>query len=168
MKELKPATVREELESILPDLTRFALFLTRDSEAARDLVQSCCLRALSREHQYEQGTRLDRWLFAIMSSEWKNQLRSMATRRGMGETSAVHALTSDFATEADAQILSKQILDAVERLPPTQREAVQTVYLEGFTYREAAKHLSIPIGTLMTTLARARSALSQYLRIDDD
>ena len=81
MTTLSPDSFKRELLAALPRARRFAFGLAGSAEAADDLMQQACERALSRWAQLKPGTRLDRWLFSIVSSIWKNELRSIAIRR---------------------------------------------------------------------------------------
>ena len=73
-----------ELPRLLSRLWRYGLVLTRNPDIAEDLVQATCLRALEKSSQFTVGTRLDRWLFAILRSIWINQVRGERVRFGKG------------------------------------------------------------------------------------
>lgn len=122
-----------------------------------------CLRALERAEQFEPGTKLDRWCFAIMASIWKNELRSRSVRLGNGHVDAELALVSDARDAIEREISVRQVLHVVHTLPDAQRLAVLIVYVEGYSYTEAAQFLGIPIGTLMSRLAAGKAAVSQQL-----
>ena len=79
-------TVRAEIALHLAALWRYGLVLSRSRQTAEDLVQATCVRALERGHQFQPGTRLDRWLFAILRSIWLNDLRARRSREGQGPT----------------------------------------------------------------------------------
>jgi len=153
--------VRAGLPAHLARLWRYGLTLSRSRDAAEDLVQATCLRALERAEQFEPGTRLDRWLFSILRSIWLNDLRSRRVQLGQGQVDADEALVVDGAHEIETNISAAQVLRAVGRLPPPQREAVLLVYVEGYSYREAADLSNVPIGTIMSRLASARLALTE-------
>jgi RNA polymerase sigma-70 factor (ECF subfamily) len=144
----------------LARLWRYGLLLSRNRETAQDLVQATCLRALERAQQFEPGTRLDRWLIAIMHSVWLNQVRALKVRQGKGLVDADAVLVFDGLKQTEANILAGQVLRQVDGLPDAQREAVYLVYVEGFTYKEAAEVLGVPTGTIMSRLAAARSRLA--------
>ena len=82
MSEASRREVRAGLEPSLPRLWRYALVLSRARDAADDLVQATCLRAIERADQFIPGTRVDRWLFAILRSIWLNEIRSQRIRQG--------------------------------------------------------------------------------------
>ena len=153
--------VRDGLESCLPRLWRYALMLTRRSHDAEDLVQSACLRAIERADQFIPGTRLDRWLFAILRSIWLNQVRSDRLREGEGRVDAEATLTFDGATAIETNILTGQVLKKLSALPTAQRETALLVYAEGYSYAEAAAMLEIPVGTVMSRLAAVRATLTK-------
>jgi RNA polymerase sigma factor (sigma-70 family) len=150
-----------ELPSLLSRLWRYGLVLARNREAAEDLVQATCVRALERSSQFETGTRLDRWLFTILRSIWINQLRAQRVRLGQGVVDPEEALISDGVREIEMNIFAAQVFREVLELPESQREAVLLVYVEGLTYREAAEVLKVPVGTIMSRLAAARVKLSE-------
>lgn len=160
MSEASRREVRSGLEPCLARLWRYALVLSRTSDAADDLVQATCLRAIERADQFVPGTRLDRWLFTILRSIWLNEIRSRKIREGGGFVDAEEALSVDGARQIEANILVTEVLQAISRLPEAQRETVLLVYGEGYSYAEAAGALGIPIGTVMSQLASARAALA--------
>lgn len=153
--------VRGGLPELLPRLWRYALVLSRDPSTAEDLVQATCVRALERARQFTPGTRLDRWTFTILYSIWLNEVRASRIRSGAGTIDAAEILVFEGAREIEQNILAAQVFNEVQDLPEAQRETLFLVYVEGFTYREAAELLNIPIGTVMSRLAAARAKLSK-------
>jgi RNA polymerase sigma-70 factor (ECF subfamily) len=162
--------VRTGLPAYLGRLWRYAILLSGRDDAAEDLVQATCVRALERSHQFVAGSRLDRWLFAILRSIWLNDLRSRRVREGKGVEDAEIALifddaeialSFDGAEQLETHMLAAQILKEVHALPEPQRETLFLVYVEGLTYREAAQMLGVPIGTVMSRLASARVRLGK-------
>lgn len=153
--------VKAALAGHLSRLWRYGYFLTGRRDTAEDLVQATCLRALERAHQFETGTRIDRWLFSILRSIWLNEIRARRVRTGEGTVDAETALAFDGAHEIEAKILVHQVLREMQSLPEAQREAVFLVYVEGLAYREAAAVLDVPIGTIMSRLAAARVTLGR-------
>ncbi len=157
--------LHRELPQLLPRLWRFALRLTRNAQDAEDLVQRTCLRALERRAQWQPGTALLSWLFAIEHSIWLNELRS-AQRRRTGSLDGEQALPAmDEAVSntgnPEQRLHYRQVVVAVEALPEAQRVVMLLVAVEGLSYREAAEVLDIPIGTVMSRLARARAVVGQ-------
>lgn len=153
-------TVKSGLRQHLRRLWRYGVVLSGSRDTADDLVQATCLRALERAHQFQPGTHLDRWLMTILHSIWLNDVRAAKYRRGEGLVDAETALVFDGAGTMETNISALQVLNHVQSLPEAQRETVFLVYVEGFSYREAASLLDVPIGTVMSRLAAARAKLS--------
>src|SRR5271156_3014664 len=131
MSEASRREVRAGLEPCLARLWRYALILSRAKDAADDLVQATCVRAIERADQFAPGTRLDRWLFAILRSIWLNEIRARKIREGGGFVDADDALSTDGAHLIETNILAAQVLKAIGRLPEAHRETVLLVYGEG-------------------------------------
>ena len=161
MSEASRREVRLGLEQNLARLWRYAVVLSSSRDVADDLVQATCLRAIERADQFAPGTRLDRWLFAILRSIWLNEIRARKVREGGGWVDAVEALTIDGARTMEVNIQTAEVLSAIGKLPEAQRETALLVYAEGYTYAEAATALGAPIGTIMSRLAAARAALAK-------
>jgi RNA polymerase sigma-70 factor, ECF subfamily len=161
MSEASRLEVRAGLQSSLARLWRYALVLSKARDAADDLVQATCLRAIERADQFIPGTRLDRWLFAILRSIWLNEIRSQRIREGGGFVDAEDALISDGVREMEANITASAVLRAISRLPGAQRETILLVDAEGYSYAEAATAFGVPIGTIMSRLAAGRAALAK-------
>jgi RNA polymerase sigma-70 factor (ECF subfamily) len=160
-----PAAVRfsDQLVAVLPRLRRFARGLTGSAAEADDLVQAACERALARMHQFQEGTRFDSWMFRIVQTIWIDQLRARDVRKEDGEI-AEERLGSDAPVRGvEARIALAEIRNAVARLPPDQRTTLMLVTVEGLSYKEAAAVAGVPVGTIMSRLARARAALQQQL-----
>jgi RNA polymerase sigma-70 factor, ECF subfamily len=161
MSEASRREVRAGLEPALARLWRYALVLSRARDAADDLVQATCLRAIERADQFVPGTRVDRWLFAILRSIWLNEIRSQRIREGGGFVDVADALTTDGEREIEMNITAAAVLRTIDRLPEAQRETVLLVYGEGYSYAEAAAALGVPIGTIMSRLSAGRAALAK-------
>jgi RNA polymerase sigma-70 factor, ECF subfamily len=155
--------LQSELPRLLPRLWRFALRLTRNPADAEDLVQRTCVRALERRAQWQPGSVLLSWLFAIMQSIWLNQLRSVQRRREGSISDDDFADVEFAASTGDPEhlLLCRQVFEAVESLPEAQRDVMLLVAVEGFGYQEAADILEVPIGTVMSRLARARLTVGE-------
>jgi RNA polymerase sigma-70 factor, ECF subfamily len=159
--------VRAQMVALLPRLRRFARGLAGEADKADDLVQAACERALLRIHQWTPGTRLDSWMFRIIQTIWLDEKRARRVRGGDAnvdpELAVEPQLTIDGVRGVEAQITFAAVRRAMEKLPEEQRGVMMLVCVEGQTYKEAADILSIPIGTVMSRLARARAALIRML-----
>jgi RNA polymerase sigma-70 factor, ECF subfamily len=160
--------VKAGLRDHVRRLWRYGVVLSGSRDTADDLVQATCLRALERSHQFQPGTHLDRWLMSILHSIWLNEVRAARYRRGEGVVDAETALVFDGIRQIEANISAIEVLNRVQSLPEAQRETVFLVYVEGFSYREAAALLEVPIGTVMSRLAGARAKLAVLDKDLDD
>lgn len=154
----------EKLILLLPRLRRFARALTGNMADADDLVQAACEKALQHMGQLKDDIRMDRWIFAILRNAWRDDRRSSRNKMPHDDISEMTDLLGDDGREIVAQRSEMANLRrAVDSLPLEQREVVSAVILEGLAYREAAELLEVPIGTVMSRLARARGAIAQML-----
>lgn len=163
MKSKNDQAVRDGLPGLMPRLWRYGMVLTRNSDEAAELAQATAERALQRSHQFSAETQLDRWCFTILASIWKNELRSRSVRRGAGLVPVEEAALTDAGPHADVNISARQVLSNMMSLPEAQRETMFLVYVEGYTYAEAAERLAIPVGTVMSRLARGRQRLNESM-----
>lgn len=152
--------VRHQMVALLPRLRRFAYVLTRDMERADDLVQETCLRGLDRIGSWEPGSRLDSWLYRIMQNIWFDRLRALKVR---GETTEIDTafdlVGEDGRDVTETRLALNDISHAIAKLPEEQQVLIGLVCEDGLSYKEAAETLQVPIGTIMSRLARARQAL---------
>ncbi len=154
----KKAIARE-----IPHLRRYARALLRESAEADDLVQDCIERALARLHQWRDRDSPRQWLFTIMHNLYVDEIRKRQ-RRASGP--ALRVIDGEpLATEPRQQVHleAKDVLAALHGLPDERREVLVLVGVEGFKYRDAAAILGIPVGTLMSRLARGREQLRVML-----
>lgn len=156
----------DQLVAVLPRLRRFARGLARSTAEADDLVQAACERALSREHQFQEGTRFDSWMFRIVQTIWIDQLRAREVRKEDGDAAQERLGSDEPVRRVEARLALAEVRRAVERLPPDQRATLMLVTVEGLSYKEAAETAGVPVGTIMSRLARARIALQQMLDAD--
>lgn len=154
---------RTELIALLPRLRRFALGLTADAAEADDLVQAGCERALARRAQWQEGTRLDSWMYRIMQNLWIDQLRARKPAAVLEDGELEQLPGEDWQAGQEARMDLQQVLAAMQKLPPPMRAVLSLVCVEGLSYQEAAAALEVPIGTVMSRLARARGALHGLL-----
>jgi RNA polymerase sigma-70 factor (ECF subfamily) len=157
-------TVRQEMLAMLPRLRRFAYGLTGSIDGGDDLVQSACERALARLHQWEPGTRLDSWMFRIMKNLWLDDHRAGWRREVATSSEVLEAVRGgDAEAETAARLELGSVLEHIDRLPDSQRAVLLLVSVDGLSYKEAAAVLEVPIGTVMSRLARARLTLGRAL-----
>lgn len=150
---------RPDLIEHLPRLRRYARALTGDAARADDLVQDTLERALAKLDLWQPGSDLRAWLFTLMHNLFVNQIRA----RRPQETAIDDALDEPVSGGQSEAMAARDIHAALGRLPEEQREVLLLVGLEQFGYAEAAQVLGVPVGTVMSRLARAREKMRQML-----
>ena len=155
----------QQIVTLLPRMRRFAYSLTGSKDDGDDIVQAACERALGRLHQWQPGTRLDSWMFRIIQTIWIDRLRS---RRVRGEDQSPDMIESligeDGRRLTEARLMLRRVRQAIDQLPEDQRSVLVLVAVDGLTYREASGILEVPIGTVMSRLARARRRLHELMQ----
>jgi RNA polymerase sigma-70 factor, ECF subfamily len=151
---------RERMVAFLPRLSRFAHSLTGKADLRDELVQETCVRALAHSDQWQRGTRLDSWLFKIAQNIWFDHCRAAKYRGEVVDIDAEDGLIgADGRRVAEGRLALAEVTRGLSRLPPEHRVLIALVCVDGRTYKEAAVILDLPIGTVMSRLARARLAL---------
>jgi RNA polymerase sigma-70 factor, ECF subfamily len=156
----------EDLIALLPNLRRFALSLCRRGDLADDLVQITAERAFAARDRFDPTTRLDAWLFRILRNAWIDHARRMTTQgTQIALDDAPDARLVDGVRDVEAVLMLRKTEAAMAELPEDQREVMMLVCVDELTYKEAAEVIGVPIGTVMSRLARARLALTAKLGI---
>jgi RNA polymerase sigma-70 factor (ECF subfamily) len=156
------AAFDRELVAVLPRLRRFAFGLAGSLDEADDLVQAACERALARRDQYEPGTRLVSWMYRIVQTIWIDRVRRHRTV-SVDPAMLAEYPGGDAMGEAESRLALAEVRRAIAVLSPEQRTVLLLVTVEGLAYREAAEILGLPMGTIMSRLARGRLALAKAL-----
>lgn len=161
------ADICRKIEEEIPRLRRYARALTRDINAADDLVQDCLTRALSKVHLWQKGTDLRAWLFTILHNQYVNHVRR-AVREGaaVGLNDSEPLLTS--APNQGKRLELRDLERAIARLPEEQRAVLLLVGLEGMRYEEVASVLDVPVGTIRSRLSRGRETLRQLMGLSEE
>jgi RNA polymerase sigma-70 factor (ECF subfamily) len=144
----------------LPKLRRFALSLTGNPPDADDLLQATVERALTRT---SPTGKLDatKWMFRICRNLWIDELRSRKVRETATDSPESLGEPAADTETIVSELTFREVLAAMDELPDEQRSVLSLVAVAGMTYREAAEVLEVPIGTVMSRLARARAALAE-------
>jgi RNA polymerase sigma-70 factor (ECF subfamily) len=163
-----PSRFAEDLVALLPRLRRFALSLTGSVAEADDLVQAACERALRGRDQWTPGTRLDSWVFRIIRNLWIDAIRKRKTE-GVVETinEVAEVAGADGRQTTETALTLEDVCAAVDELPEEQRTVLRLVCAEERSYQEAADMLGVPVGTIMSRLARGRRSLAGRFNLDD-
>src|SRR3984893_5342346 len=150
------------LQNEIPRLRRYARALARDAARADDLVQSCLVRAIAKEHLWEPGTDLRAWLFTILHNQNVSEIRR-SVREGVVVAVEDVASVLTVAPRAGASLQLRDLERAIRLLPDEQRQVILLVGLEGMRYEEVAAVLDIPIGTVRSRLSRGREMLRRLM-----
>jgi RNA polymerase sigma-70 factor (ECF subfamily) len=171
------ATFAEQAMEHMPSLYSAALRMTRNPSDAEDLVQETYLRAYRGFGGFEQGTNLKAWLYRILTNTFINIYRAKKRRPDETELDDVEDFylyrrlggleEARAGRSAEDELMDlfpeAEVKEAIEALPENFRLAVLLADVEGFSYKEIADILDIPIGTVMSRLHRGRKALQKRL-----
>lgn len=151
----------------LPRLRRYALSLSRVADVADELVQAACERALATAATLDDDGRFDAWMFRIVRNLWYDRLRRLRTRGEEIDVTVRDDLVAiDGEKLPERRDLLRRAARAIDKLPDEQRDLMLLVCVEGLSYRDAADVLELPIGTVMSRLARARRRVADELGIE--
>lgn len=162
---MQPANFQIEYARVSEFLNRFAVRLTQDSSAAKDLVQETTYRALSNCERFEPGTNFKAWIATIMRNTFISAYRKR--RRApqyVGTVAAVAECKQPRAINAGPSNLSLREMEAkLRRLSPIYAEPF-TLYYSGYRYEEIAQLMDLPLGTVKSRIFTARKRLKSMLR----
>jgi RNA polymerase sigma-70 factor, ECF subfamily len=144
-----------DLSVLLPRLVAFARTIVGDREVARDLVQEAAARALGARQVPAEGPAYRAWMFQIVRNAALDELR----RRRRHEAALRPENDVDLFGFDAARIAKLTVEQGLAAIEPSHREIIALIDIAGFSYAEAARLTGVPIGTVMSRLARARSAL---------
>ncbi len=165
--EFKPDVQPEiSLARFMPPLLRYATQLTRNSETAQDLVQETLMHALCHKDRIAQTEHPERYLAVMLRNLNASQHRKSNAEPVKLQSDEVVIPSSD--APAPALQTCREILEAMNSLPKPFGEILLLSAYDGLSYREIAEKLHIPLGTVMSRLHRARLALRQVMKLDED
>lgn len=147
-------------------LKPFAITLTRDSEAAKDLFQETLYRALANKDKYNVGTNIKAWLYTIMRNIFINNYRRKAKQNTIFDSSPNEFLLNHnqavISGTAESDLRVKDIQEAIHKLPEIFRNPF-LLYFDGFKYHEIADMLQEPLGTIKSRIHFARKLLKSQI-----
>ncbi|HPB44751.1 MAG TPA: sigma-70 family RNA polymerase sigma factor [Microthrixaceae bacterium] len=172
-----PSTFTDDTAPYVDALYGAARRMTRNTADAEDLMQETFLRAFRAYDRFEQGTNLKAWLYRILTNTYINSYRAKQRRPQESDLADVEDLylyrrlggveTSQIGRSAEDQLMDLltegEVKEAIESLPENFRMPVLLADVEGFSYKEIAEILDVPIGTVMSRLHRGRKALQKSL-----
>ena len=170
-----PADFADDAMPLMASLYSAALRMTRNASDAEDLVQETYLKAYRAYERFEAGTNLKAWMYRILTNTYINKYRKQQRRpsevelgelqdlylyKRLGEASGATQSAEEDMLDA---FVDTDVIEALEALPETFRLPVLLADVDGFSYKEIAEMLDIPIGTVMSRLHRGRKALQKKL-----
>ena len=153
----------DALVAQLPGLRRYAMALVGNAAKADDLVQDCIERALGQEAQLREPERLAGWLRRILYHLYIDEIRR-SRRRGREQDITELADHMELSAPAPDNSAMREFIHAVNRLSVEHRQILLLVSVEELSYREIADELDVPLGTVMSRLARARERLRDLMQ----
>ena len=150
------------LDAKWKSLYRLAFSWCHDPDLAKDIVQDALTKAYRKRAQLKDIKTLDAWLYKILANSWRDQYRGLKPTVDIDEVTLVTKFGP--AEEYDRTRIVNAVRHAIEQLNQEQRLVITLVDLEGLSYSEVAEILSIPIGTVMSRLCRARNNLKLHLK----
>lgn len=156
--------MKAELLELLPALRRYAWSMTHSVHDADDLLQATVERLLRKG--VPDGADLTRWAFTVCRNLWIDEYRSRKTWQiAELDPEQTEAGQVDGESDVQAQMQLKQVMTAMKQLPDEQQMVLNMVTVQGLSYQEVADSLDIPLGTVMSRLARARGKLTEILNL---
>lgn len=159
-----PDDLGSRLVAALPQMRRYALAVSRSADLADELVQEACERALASGGPGNLATPLLPWLFTIIRNrciDRQRRVRTEGTTIDIDEHEEV-AVAGGEDDRVDTRLALERVQHAIDRLQPDQRELLLLVCVEQLSYKEAAAVTGVPIGTVMSRLARARVRVAEW------
>jgi RNA polymerase sigma-70 factor (ECF subfamily) len=169
MLQTNSAGFEHEALRHLRELQAAALRLTGNDKDAEDLVQETLLRAYAAWERFEKGTNCRAWLHRILTNNFINEYRRLVKeRRWLGQQEPIicqrrRRLALDPEASYFEQQLADEVVEALLELPEEFRAVVILADIKGQSYREIARHLHCPLGTVMSRLYRGRRILEKSL-----
>lgn len=151
------------VEPLIPALRRYARALVRETSAADDLVQDCMERAVSNWDRRRKLEDTRSWIFAILHNLAISRLRQLRRRGPHVPIEAADEASLSHAGSHEDALRLRDLLAALDKLPEEQRAVMLLICVEDLSYLEAAAVLNVPLGTIMSRLARGRERLRQSL-----
>ena len=166
-EHLNAATFEELAVPLFDQLYNFAHWLTQDRYDAEDLVQETYAKGLKGFGSFEPGTNFRAWMYRILRNTFltsRSGLKATVPLDDDGEESVMPIVSDTPESLLLEQLNQEALQQAIEELPVHFREIVLLAEVEEMSYQDMAQALSIPVGTVMSRLARARKALRSSLR----
>lgn len=160
-----PEVFEQRLIKLLPDLRHYAVAMTGSLVDGDDLVQCVLIEALERQDRY-RGGKMEVWLFSIMRSVWKNQIRKRRREQPLTNQALSHASLQE-TDRLDHHLIVCEVDRVLATLPAQWRELALLICVHGYTYREVSVALDMKIGTVTSRLSRIRMLINNAVGTPD-
>jgi RNA polymerase sigma factor (sigma-70 family) len=159
-----PWDAKREIAALIPALRAFARTLVRNPFDADDLVQETLMKGIANSHRFQPGTSLKSWLFTILRNTFYTSIK-ISNREHPGAAGCVSEECSLLPGQ-EWSVRGIELREALERLPPDQREVLVMIGVLGISYEEAAQICGCAVGTIKSRLNRARGRMLTYLEAE--
>lgn len=164
----EPLTFEQIVEAHYTGLYRFAVSMCKQESAAQDLVQQTFLQWAKKGHSLRDTSKVKTWLFTTIYREYLGSARREKKHEHVEFEPDLHGSTHDDETDVQPRVDSATLQLALDQLDPNYRAPLVLFYLKELSYREIAEALSVPVGTVMSRLSRAKDTLRTILiRIEE-
>lgn len=157
--------IEHQIVDLIPALRAFARTFHQSPSDADDLVQETLVKALANVDRFAAGTKLKSWLFTIMRNTFCTRFR-VGKRETLGSADCASA-TGSVAADQEWHVRGHELEAACVHLAEPYRSTFEFVFLDGWSYEEAAIHFHCPMGTIKSRVNRARRRLAHYLGEDE-
>ena len=157
----------DRIAAEIPRLRRYARALLRSETEADDLVQTCILRGLIKQHLWQEGSDLRAWLFTILHIQFVNGVRRSARKATVEFVEDFDGDTPELPSQ-EKRLELRDLDRALALLPDEQKTVILLIGLEGMNYETAANVIGVPIGTVRSRLSRGREALRRLMGVKPD
>jgi len=154
--------VLARIEACIPALRRYATALLRNRDEADDLVHDCLVRALDKLHTRREEADVRAWLFTIMHHHFISQIRRRRSRPTPESLDESHEGAVGLRPVQEDSLHWRDLQRGLALLPEEQRSVILLVSVEELSYAQTAEVLGVPVGTVMSRLARGRERLRQH------
>lgn len=158
---------RKELIRKIPDMTKFAMSLTRSAQESEDLMHDTVISAMEMADTYTPGTNMVAWLFTIQRGIFNNSIRRARASRAYQKENADKPEVAELPRQFD-HLVFEEAKGAIDRLPVDQKAAFFLVAYDGKSYIEAAEMLGCSVGTVKSRVSRARAEIARGIGMSDE
>ena len=155
--------MKSDAQKLVPSLRRYSRSLAKSDSDGEDLLQDCVEKVLVRRSQW-RGINLRAWAFTIMTNLYRDRHRRSSQHPSVEFDETLGLTAEDVSGDPLEKTRLQQALNA---LTPEYRSVLMLVVVEGYAYQDVADLLSIPIGTVMSRLSRARRQMAKHLAEDN-